>query len=362
MKVGAKPDGIIERLLVAAHTIPIPLIDSFSAMMNAKAILAANELGLFEALADEPLTPASLSVRIGASARGVSDLVDALCANGYLVRERGRVKLSRLSRKWLVRSSPNYIGNMLEHVNDLWSIWSGLEEAIRKGHAPGLNYQAILNCTDHRPLLRRHLEGLREAARLIAPEILRKIKLPQSNSQSHLLDLGGGHGGYSIAFCQKHPQLIATVFELEAVAEFGRQIVAREGLSSRIKFQVGNFLSDDLGSSYDVVLYFNIMHNYPKEDNHRVLTKAFNSLKPSGMLIVLDVFKQQDSKPDVLPALMALHMLASSAGTSYLIDDVCAQLREIGFVQIASKRMRTAPGFTLIIARKPSYQAAAIGQ
>ncbi|HEX8091993.1 MAG TPA: methyltransferase dimerization domain-containing protein, partial [Blastocatellia bacterium] len=136
MKVGAMPGGPLEWLLLKMNLIPTPLIDSFSAMMSAKAVLAANELGLFNALAERPLTATELAGQLGASVRGTSDLADALCANGYLRRRGDRVSLSRISRKWLVRSSPNYIGNMLEHVNDLWSVWLNLEDAIRQGKPP----------------------------------------------------------------------------------------------------------------------------------------------------------------------------------------------------------------------------------
>ncbi len=136
MKVGTKPKGLVEWLLVKANQIPVPLINSFSAMMNAKAILVANQIGLFNALAERPLPPRVLAKHLGASVRGISDLADALCANGYLTREGDRVALTDISRKWLVRSSPAYIGNMLEHVNDLWPIWTHLEDAVRTGAAP----------------------------------------------------------------------------------------------------------------------------------------------------------------------------------------------------------------------------------
>src|ERR1051325_9135685 len=141
MKPGTVPDGPIEWLLLKANQIPTPLVETFSAMMNAKAILAANEIGVFNALDKRPLTPRVLAKHLGITARGMIDLTDALCANGYLERAGKRVQLTSLSRKWLVRSSPQYIGNMLEHVNDLWAVWLNLEEALRKGGPPAAPHQ-----------------------------------------------------------------------------------------------------------------------------------------------------------------------------------------------------------------------------
>jgi len=342
---------LIERLLVKANRVPVPLIDSFSAMMNAKAILAANEIGLFTELSGGPLSPRELAERLKASERGVADLSDALCANGYLEREGPRVGLTPMSRKWLVRSSRDYIGNMLEHVNDLWGVWLSLEESIRKGEPAGDDYQDWLNDEKHRAILRRHIAGLRDVATLTAPELIQSVKLP-AGSRS-LLDVGGGHGGYSIAFCRKYPQLSATVFDLGPTSSIGREIVEREGMAERVRFQVGNFLSDELGSDYDAALYFNIVHNFTEYDNRRVLEKVFHALAPGGRIVVWDMFKEPGGERDVLPALMALHMLIASGGTSYLIDEVEEWLSDAGFIGPARTATRTAPGLTLIVARKP---------
>src|SRR5262245_5173489 len=103
MKIEAKADGLLETLLLKANQIPTPLVETFSAMMNAKAILAANEIGLFNALDARPLTPHVLAKHLGTSERGMIDLTDAMCANGYLARTGKRVQLTALSRKWLVR-------------------------------------------------------------------------------------------------------------------------------------------------------------------------------------------------------------------------------------------------------------------
>jgi ubiquinone/menaquinone biosynthesis C-methylase UbiE len=342
---------LIEYLLVKANRIPVPLIDSFSAMMNAKAILAANELGLFTALEEKPLSARELAGRLKASERGVADLSDALCAGGYLEREGEEFRLTAMSRKWLVLSSRHYIGNMLEHVNDLWNVWLNLEEAVRKGAPPRDDYQDWLTQEDHRQLLRRHIVGLRDMAKLTAPELIRSVKL--SATSKRLLDVGGGHGGYSVAFCRKYPHLSATVFDLGPTSSIGREVIEREGMSERVRFQVGDFLSDDLGSGYDAALYFNIVHNFSEDDNRRVLRKVFDALAPGGRIAVWDMFKEPGGERDALPALMALHMMVASGGTSYLIDEVEAWLSDAGFAHPTRKTTRTAPGLTLLLARKP---------
>ena len=65
------------------------------------------------------------------------------------------------------------------------------------------------------------------------------------------------------------------------------------------------------------------------------------------------MFKAKDDERDIVPALMALHMLVASGGTSYLLDDVMRWITEIGFKDPALEQTRTMPGFSLIIVRKP---------
>lgn len=356
MRVGTNPTGALEWLLLKANRIPIPVIDSFSGMMKAKAILAANEIGLFATLASGPLSVDEIAHRIEASPRGISDLVDALCASGYLRRVKGRTALTRLSRKWLIPTSPSYVGHMLQHVNDLWSIWSRLELAVLKGGPPASDYHDWLNNDDNADLLRRHILGLHDISASTAGEIVRLIPpfRESGNGQrgDRLLDLGGGHGGYSVAFCRKYPLLSATVFDLKNTVEIGREIVSEKRMSKRVEFVVGDFMTSKLGSGYTGVLYFNIMHNLSEKDNRRLLAKVYDALLPGGTLAIWDIFKEHGAERDMLPALMALHMLVSSGGTSYQIDDVKNWLRAVGFGSLVQKRTRRAPGLTLILARK----------
>lgn len=360
MKIGAKANGLIETLLLISNQIPTPLVETFSAMMNAKAILAANEIGVFNALAERPLTAHALAKHLGISERGMMDLTDALCANHYLARTGKRVRLTAMSRKWLVRRSPHYIGNMLEHVNDLWAVWLNLEAALRMGVPPAAQYQDWLKDAAYQGILRRHIVGLHDLVQINAPEVTRIIRIPTVKSAARagsasrrLLDIGGGHGGYAMAFCRQHADLTATVFELPATAEIGREIVAREAMSERVRFQVGDFLLDDLGADYTAALYFNILHNYAETDNRGVLEKVFAALRPGGVLVVWDIFQKPSGARDVQPTLMALHMLVASGGTSYLLDEVKGWLSEIGFRRITHRPTRTLPGSTLVIARKP---------
>ena len=98
-----------------------------------------------------------------------------------------------------------------------------------------------------------------------------------------LLDLGGGHGFYSIAFAQKYPHLTVTLYDLPPIAAAAMEIVARFGLEDRIAVRAGNFLHDHIGSGYDAVLCSNVLH---KDKRAIVLPKVYEALNPGGTLIL----------------------------------------------------------------------------
>jgi Dimerisation domain len=65
----------------------LAMLDVYMPMMKSSAIISAGRLGLFEALAEEPLSAAALSLKIKASLTGTTVLSNFLVAIGYLERK-----------------------------------------------------------------------------------------------------------------------------------------------------------------------------------------------------------------------------------------------------------------------------------
>ena len=63
MKIGAIPEGFFERLITLVGLAPTPLIDTFHAVIVARAIIVGAKLGVFDAVADRPLTASAAAAR-----------------------------------------------------------------------------------------------------------------------------------------------------------------------------------------------------------------------------------------------------------------------------------------------------------
>ena len=62
-----------------------------------------------------------------------------------------------------------------------------------------------------RPEWERYQRAMRAIAGLGATELARRVSLP--TRARAMLDIGGSHGYYAVAFCRRHPRLRATVLE-----------------------------------------------------------------------------------------------------------------------------------------------------
>jgi len=75
-----------------------------------------------------------------------------------------------------------------------------------------------------------------------------------------MIDAGGGSGLYSIAFCQKYPELRSTIFDVRETLAVTKEMIADRQEKRQIDLQEGNFLEDPLGNNVDVVLLSDVIY------------------------------------------------------------------------------------------------------
>ena len=103
-----------------------------------------------------------------------------------------------------------------------------------------------------------------------------------------MVDVAGGHGGFAMAMCRRHPGLEATVLDLPPSAAVGRKIVAEQGFADRVSFREGDVFELGLGEDLDVVSVFNLIHHLPEERDRELCRMARAALRPGGVLVIGD--------------------------------------------------------------------------
>jgi SAM-dependent methyltransferase len=133
---------------------------------------------------------------------------------------------------------------------------------------------------------KRYVRGFANLALIPSAEIAGRLKLPFGSRR--ILDIGGGHGLFSAAICRRNSAVHADVLELPQAAVHGREIVRGKGAEHSVTFTEGDMFTANWGEDYGDVLIFNVLHNCSKEQASFLCRKAFDALKPGGILSILD--------------------------------------------------------------------------
>jgi len=186
-------------------------------------------------------------------------------------------------------------------------------------------------------------------ARLVSGEVAGKLKFLSSGGR--LLDVGGGHGEYSVALCRKFPDLVAVLFDSPQTLAAGRKHVVAEKLGQRITFQEGDFLAGDLPTGFDAVLLFNIVHGFTAEQNMALFRKVRRALQPGGRVVVLDQLDKNIPMASLTATarLLALSYYHVLGGRVYPFDEIAGWLEAAGFREVRRIDLIKVPGNALIL-------------
>jgi tRNA/tmRNA/rRNA uracil-C5-methylase (TrmA/RlmC/RlmD family) len=103
-----------------------------------------------------------------------------------------------------------------------------------------------------------------------------------------LLDVGGGSGVVSLAMLRRNPELEAVVVDIANVCAAGEKIAEAVGLAERIGYQPLDFMTEDLPSGFDVIVYCDV--GVYTDDLFRKFSASLNA---GGRLIVVGKFGEE---------------------------------------------------------------------
>jgi 2-polyprenyl-3-methyl-5-hydroxy-6-metoxy-1,4-benzoquinol methylase len=341
---GANP---VEWLALRAGIVPAAAAEAWGGMALSGMLVAAVRTGVTARLARHPSTVAELAADLGLEPVPAQLLLDCLRSSGYLTVRRGRYWLTRSARRWLDPDSPLSVARFVAGTADYWDWWADLPEVTRTGRPVGHH-----GAPPGDPYWQRYVGGQFELARLSAGEVARKLRLP-AGARS-LLDIGGGHGWYAAQLCRRHPGLTATVLDLPGAAAAGREIIATAGLSDRVRYRDGDATEDDLGSGYDAVLCFNLIHHLTEDQIAGLFRKVYAALEPGGVLAVMDAFAEPSRRASAQANVLGLFVYLSSGSQVHTPARLRGWLREAGFGAPRRIRILRIPGQALYVARKPA--------
>lgn len=333
------PNLLETAIFVTFNQAPGPLLDLWGGPAF-RVVLASVRLGIFPALSRQPQTPEALAQALGLDGRGVKILLETLATLRLVKAQGARYANSAMAQKWLTPAGEADLSPYFRYWGAITEeFWPRLDEALRTGQPP-VNLYAWLETQPE--VSRDFQEGMVAINRYAAADVIKAIELPETASR--LLDVGGGHGTYSMALCRKYPRLAAVVFDSpQALASAAVEIDAA-GMEAQMSMHAGDFLVDDLGHGYDAALLFNILHGQDAAANLALLQRVRATLKPGGTVVVLDQAAHVSPLPlgTAITQLLSMSYYLLLGGQVYEEATVTEWLHRAGFAEVKRKAIPKA--------------------
>ena len=327
---------------------PALLMQLALAYRSSAVLFAAAELDVFTTLANGPLGAGDVAARCGAQTEPMRLLLEACAAEGLLSRENGGYRNTPVVDAFLVKGRPAYSANGFKYAEDLYPAWGDLASLVRSGRPP-MPPETILG--DDKDKTRAFVYAMHERARGIGSVLPHLIDV---KGRRRLLDVGGGPGTYSVCMVEQTPGLTATVLDVPGVLDVTRELVDASGYADRVTLMPGDYLKTPFGSGYDLALLSGMMHRETPDSCRLLLRKAHAALDPGGLVIVSDVFFDDDSKTTPPFAVyFALNMMLTSAeGSAHARTEMARWMGEVGFVDVQTNELPKPNPHTLVLGTK----------
>jgi len=254
--------------------------------------------------------------------------LNALVAMGLLAKEDSLYSNTPLASTCLMKDRPFFQGNMLELMyKSRGERWANLGKCLKEGPSkPDGNKNQVFNGKFIVAMAEGAMRGdLHQTVKVVS-------KLPEFSRSKKLVDLGGGHGLYAIAFSQANPELESVVFDLPQVSETTKVYIDEYEMQSQVKAVPGDYIKDDWGKGYDIVFASDALYK-PKKELLPVLRKIRDSLNPGGLFISKHwMINKERTSPDttVLFDLM-LSLTRGFSGYTYSTEESVELFKHAGF-------------------------------
>ena len=294
--------------------------------IEARIVQTAVELAIFDALEDGVLTSEAVAHRLKLEPKATELLLNALAALDLLHKQGDQFSLAEAAQKYLLRSSPLYVGGMIRFESSVWNCWEKLPQAIRSGQPvrPANMYQddpretqIFINAMDS-------LVNARGDAEVVS-------RVLEWDGVREFLDVGSGPASYPIHLCRKYPELRATIFDLPGTLALTQRYVREAAMMERIRLIAGDYRKDPIPGSYDMVFLSNIIHGEGEQEKLSLIDKLTANLKAGGRLVVKDhILDASRTAPPVGAIFSLLMLLTTASGRCYSFREIQLWMSEPG--------------------------------
>lgn len=279
-----------------------------------KTLLSAVELAVFSQLADGPKSGPDLQGAIGLHPRATFDFLDTLVALGLLERdgsgESARYANTPATARFLVKSSPQYIGGILEMANArLYRFWADLTTALKTGLPQNEIKETGKSMFEALYADPARLEQFMDAMSGISMgNFIAFAEKFDFSSYQTLADIGGATGQLSAIVATRHPHMRCRTCDLPEVQPIAERRLRAQHLDDRVSVESIDFFADEFPKA-DVITMGMILHDWNLENKKMLIGKAYRALPAGGAFVAIENIIDDERRKNAFGLMMSLNML-----------------------------------------------------
>jgi SAM-dependent methyltransferase len=318
-------------------------VTDLGATVHTGMVVIGEKLGLYKALAGDPMTSAQLALKTKTDERYLREWLSSQAAGGYITYDdkTNRFSLNAEQAFTLAKQdSPAYLPGAFELALGSLAAVPRITESFRNGAGMGWH---------------EHVDGVFHgcekffrpgyAANLVSSWIPAMSGLKEKlEAGARVADVGCGKGASTLLMAAAFPNSSFFGFDYhDKSIEHARESARRLGLTDRVTFEVSK-AKEFPGRDYDLVAVFDCLHDMG--DPIGAAAHVRQSLAKDGSWMIVEPFANDDLKDNLNPVGRVYYSLST------LLCTPCSRSQEVGLclgAQAGEKRIRqvvTMAGFS----------------
>ncbi len=316
------------------------VFDLIAGRWRSQAIHTGVKLGVFDALASDPISASTVAVECHLHPEMTYRLLRALASLGLMEEHPDRRFSPTEAGRLLRRDHPATLRDIVllregpEHV----AVWKHLPAIVRDGVQNGFVREFGRTAFEHanrEPAYGDAFDaGMSSYSRLQTEWTLDALDRRDFGAVGHFCDIGGGQGHLLCHFLLRYPHMRGTVLERPSALEDGAALWAdRLGVSDRCRYIAGDMFADLPGA--DAYVLKMILHNWSDDECVRLLRNACERATPNGCLLIVEHVIPGIDTPHIAK-LFDLHMMTWGPGRERTETEYADLLDRAGWEYVAT--------------------------
>jgi len=315
------------------------VVDLMMGFFKTKTITSALELGIFDALADGPISAEDVCRRKKIPESSGNRLLIALVGLGLLSKQDENFNLTQVAKQYLIGSSNEWLGWLARHIDTfLYPLWSETAQGIRNNKDQReevfgdkrswfeILYEKPNDVVDFQEFL-----GI-----FAKPFVDGMIKKFDFSPYKKFMDIGSGIGSFPLAVAEHNENLEISICELPQAADFVREKIDKTEFGKRIKIVEGDVIKGNIPKNeYDLIHLGWMLHDYNTKIQTEILSYIYDALPTGGTFIASETPLDNDETGPLFTSLLSINMLVSTdGGIESTVKQYIKRFEDVGFINV----------------------------